>query len=481
MGNPRPIRSPGAAKAGVSLIELLVTTVVLLGVLLLIALPLSIGFSYLERMLARVDAQRAARRATEAITRELAEAMYVFDIAPGGSELAFVVPQSGAAPPSPAGVVRYWAALRDPSQTYKPYYQLVAPGRFADPPYHPHFLARTQVEDPWKRDDAWNDTDPIWGLVRATYFYPAGYVYPPSGATWPDSQPGYPWLQAVQLYPGGGDGRTTYYRENAIAITPSDPGYDLAELEFAPQRVSNETLAPRSNYSLYSARYPNWSGFAAPRWDTSSSAWVWDEVGVIEIYRANTLVYQTKVRASDGSVWVCGVTDPGDDPGEPGAYNTRLYPLRAGQPYAFGLDYDAGAVNFAFPAADTIAASGVSSYPLPTASALADAAVLDGSDSVSVNGTVYRRVEGLPGTNEYHIEGATLEFSPTNPPVGTIAASYQYRNNRAADLAVASYSTKKLVNVALSVSKEDRTARNTKNARQDFRVVARVEVRNTPD
>jgi hypothetical protein len=31
------------------------------------------------------------------------------------------------------------------------------------------------------------------------------------------------------------------------------------------------------------------------------------------------------------------------------------------------------------------------------------------------------------------------------------------------------------------VSKEDRTARNTKNARQDFRVVARVEVRNTPD
>jgi hypothetical protein len=64
---------------------------------------------------------------------------------------------------------------------------------------------------------------------------------------------------------------------------------------------------------------------------------------------------------------------------------------------------------------------------------------------------------------------------------GTITAHYEYRNNQDSDTALATYDTKKVITVSITVSKQDRTARSTREARQDFRQVARVTVRNTPD
>jgi hypothetical protein len=557
-------------------------------------------------MLARLDAQRAARQATEAITRELAEAMYVFDVTPG-SQLTILVARDqmgyrvgtatatqnsaavtgagtqwlGAALPGywfrlesdgpwyviasvdsdtritlttsyqetggsgsytirpPDAVVRYWLALRDPEQNlgpaggayqgapwgHKPYYELASgtTDRFVDPPYNPFYLARSEVEDPWKRNDPWNDTNPgfptdLWGLCRAAFFYPPSFSYDPGGAgwsPWPESQPGDPWLEGVRLYPDrtgssgqqAADQRKEYYRERAIAVTPTDPNYDVADLGFSPERISSESLAPRSasspkDYSVYAARYPLWSGFGGFAW-TGATTWTWSAVGGesagsgVRIYRAGVQnpdqpVYMTRVKADDGSVWVCGRKTQNpvtfNAPGDAGTYNTRWYPLawdQAGSswvqrnatshPYAFGIDYDTGTIKFAFPSDHVTATSNPAVYTL-------DGTVVPGSDRVTVNGTLYRRVEGLPDANEYRLDGSSLIFSAVSPPPASqMSAHYEWRNNLDTDLVSATYSTKQLITVALTVSKQDPAAHRARDARQDFRMVSRVKVRNTPE
>lgn len=588
-------------RAGVTLVEILVSTAVLAAVLSLVVLPLVLGFSFFHKTTARVDAQRATGRAMSAISQELSEAMYVFDVPPGGTQIAFVVPQAGASTPAPGKVVRFWQALRDPDldipKGHAPYYEhligpddqeiedrLVEPGD-ANPydpshPYYinPYYLVRSEIEDPWKRDDPWNNTDSVWGLVRATYFHSYQYEYPP-GSDPPlsprtETQPGYPWLEAVEQFPGGGEDRVTFYRERAVAITPADPSYDVPEVRFAPARISNETLAPGASryprdYAVYASRYTHWAGFAAPQWVGGALTWVpvagEDEGSGIRIYRGDVLglIYETKIDATDGSVWVCGTSDPGDDPGEAGTYNTRLYPYfrdPVGQPYAFGIDYDAGTVNFAFPATDNITADGLPtySYSLPTVVSAAAGVVVPGSDRVTVDGELYRRVDGVPSSaDEYRISGTTVEFYTLGPPgVGAaIRVQYKYRNNRDGtdittgtataangsptvtgsvtqwvgnvspgdrfrldadgvwyvilsvdsdiqitltqvyaeaggsgaytievppDMVIATYSTKRLIDVSLTVSKQDRTA-PVRGARQESRQSTRVEVRNIPE
>jgi hypothetical protein len=159
---------------------------------------------------------------------------------------------------------------------------------------------------------------------------------------------------------------------------------------------------------------------------------------------------------------------------------------------AFGINYDAGTISFAFPAVDAwiVAAAGAlpSSYDLAVLpggaiNGLADAALVPGSDHLTVDRVLYRRVDGMPKEGEYRIEGTKVYFDPDVPPSANAAirVEYKYRNNQDGDLVVAAYSTKKLITVSVTVSKQDPAARNTRNARQDFRVVSRVEVHNTPE
>jgi hypothetical protein len=73
-------------------------------------------------------------------------------------------------------------------------------------------------------------------------------------------------------------------------------------------------------------------------------------------------------------------------------------------------------------------------------------------------------------------------FNPTNPPAAglEIHAAYRYRNNPEAQLVVATYATKSIINIALTVSKRDIAARSLAASRQDVTLVAKVKIQNVP-
>jgi len=504
--------------SGFTLIEILVTVGLIAILLVLVGYPIIAGFAYMEKSVARADAQSAARLALDAMSRELAEAMYVFDVPIGGGFIAFLPAQSSglerAAPIAPApDAIRYWRALRDPSLPYAPFWQ-------GGSQWNPYYLARTMIRDPSYNADLWNGSpwvDPgnhNLGRVmpRATFWYADGYEGLPT------SQPGYPWLEAP------GDYQT--YRQLAVALTPSNPDYDIPVAGFSPARTPNETLIPWTgafprDYSRYRARYPLWQGFA--QWDPGASPAAFQSMGQVRVYLVEEyggkrqLAYRTGVDPASGAVTVGRVVDAADPSKDVPIYNVAAYPRRvvtnAGEAgFAFGIDCDRGEVRFDFPAQDQIAAaSSMYRYdlsdatlpaPPPTLSYVPDLdpdswrdsrRIVYGSASVWVEHgadiTYYKLVDPMPaadqiGRNRYAIDGLKIVFdsdSGEHPGDGDIIhVEYRYRNNPEDQLVVATYDTKAIINIALTVSKRDIAARTPKAARQEVTLAAKVRLKNVP-
>ena len=523
----------------------------------LVGYPLLTGFAYVEKGVARGDAQSAARLAMDAMARELAEAMYVFDPPVGDGFIAFLparswspAPADQKAPIEPgAKAVRYWCALRDPAKPYAPFYGFpiassvrssgtgtvtittyvhhgfnpgqsvtidgVTPasldggfviatvpsltsftynqpgadesgggGSVLPPPaINPYYLARTEISDPAKRDDPWNNSGEA--LTRATYW------------TWPTSQPGYPWLAA----PGDYDA----YRGLAVGLTPNSADYNV-QASFSPARVTEEALLPWTgafprDYSRYRARYPLWVAFAQWNPAAANPAQPFAPIGRIKVYTGSprTLTYQTVVDATTGKVWVTRVSDGGH------LYDISAYPQRQVSDsnqaeFAFGIDYDRGEVLFDFPPQATPTATTDDRtpprYSLTTATdfvptLMAGGVVVPGSTSVwitSADGaSTYYRLSNDPanvGSGQYAIDGATNEvvFSSTTPPAAglKIHIRYRYRNNPDNQLVVATYATKAIINIALTVSKRDIAGRTPAGQRQEVSLTDRVKLENVP-
>jgi prepilin-type N-terminal cleavage/methylation domain-containing protein len=589
---------------GFTLIEMLVTIGLIVLLLMLVGYPILTGFAYMAKGTARADAQSAARLGVDAMTRELAEAMYVFDPPPGGMFIAFLPTRGGlnrAAPITPeAYAIRYWRALRDPAAAYLPFYGIpiasavrsggtvtittnahhgfvagqwlvisgVTPSSFnggfqvttvpsptsftygqsgsaesggggtampqaAD--VNPFYLARSQIDDPNTDQDPWNDSGEA--LKRAVFWYPDSYQYP-SGETWPTSQMGYPWLEAVRLYPGSPIPRSAYdyYRERAVGLTPDNVDYDVPAAGFSPARITEEALVPWTSafprdYSRYRARYGSWAGFG--QWNPDTGQFTSMAQTTIKVYSGDprVLTYYTYVNGATGHVWVHRAADPDNpDPStDPAIYDTAAYPQRdVDDPnqaeFAFGIMYDRGEVWFDFPTEDVVTSAGPSQnrYTLPTVQACPGAVVVAGSTTLRVRGPgepytddngngqydagepytdvngngkwdpgpvanyeLYDKtplVEGDIGLSQYAVDGNDVVFKPNNGPTAgdEIHVRYRYRNNPEGQLVVATYATKSIINIALTVSKRDIAARSLGAARQDVTLVAKVKIQNMP-
>jgi type II secretory pathway pseudopilin PulG len=330
----RWVRAAAPAGAGFTLVEVMVTTALLVIVLgLLLYYPIMSSFSYFRSASARADAQSAARIALDAMARELTEAMYVQLDMYDSSMMAFVPPlrvdpgdpnSDIVMPPRPdwERAVRYWRALHDPTMNYSTGDHLSTGNTF--------YLARTAIgrlpgdpEDvlpPFVTDDLWNRWNDDWATELSNYSangkdnWAAINRMVHTDVDWRavsgsvarrnvTLQPGYPYLYVQYLSDLGQITQaeaTRMYRGSAVALTPNALDYDVTRLEFAPMAVSGEWLRPiqaggGEDPSVYRAQYPLWrQGTPSTGWTALAEglgvafpAWARDPFLLIDGYRYN--------------------------------------------------------------------------------------------------------------------------------------------------------------------------------------------------
>ncbi|HOF88955.1 MAG TPA: type II secretion system protein [Armatimonadota bacterium] len=84
-------RHPGRPyRRGFTLTEIIIAIAVLALVMALLGLPLLSAFGYVQKATARGEAQRAGLRAAQQLERELAVAMYIFELPPDGTWVSYV-------------------------------------------------------------------------------------------------------------------------------------------------------------------------------------------------------------------------------------------------------------------------------------------------------------------------------------------------------------------------------------------------------
>ncbi len=380
-------------RAGFTLVEVIVTTVLLVAVLaLLLYYPLTSSFSYFRSATARADAQGAARIALDAVARELTEAMYVQLDMYDNSMIAFMLPlrEDPDDPnseilmpprPDPTRAIRYWRALYDPTSNYNPGDQLGVGNTY--------FLARTVVPSPGETSDPWNRWDAGWAydqntraaggktnwaaISRVVHSDIDTYVQRRTTTL----QPGFPYLYMQYLQNEGGWGQAEaarLYRDYVVALTPNALGYDVSRLEFNPMAVSGEWLRPirpggEPDHSVYRSQYPLWRrGTPSTGWSALAETllvefptWARDPFLVIDGYRwdeaTGAAQEQVAIGMFDPDSRTMKVLDllalrAAEDPDAvPPVYDSYYYPVRdpAAEWMAFGVDWIEGAVRFDFP------------------------------------------------------------------------------------------------------------------------------------
>ncbi len=112
-GRPTVNCQQTTVNAGFTLVELLAAMAILAVAMGLIILPFMSAMDYLAKGRARSEAQQTARQVMATLTRDLSEAMEV-QLSPGDPSLvAFVPPVTGTFPLQPSNtIVRYWRILR---------------------------------------------------------------------------------------------------------------------------------------------------------------------------------------------------------------------------------------------------------------------------------------------------------------------------------------------------------------------------------
>ncbi len=407
----RRARAAAPAGAGFTLVEVLVTTALLVIVLgLLLYYPIMSSFSYFRSASARADAQSAARIALDAMARELTEAMYVQLDMYDSSMMAFIPPlrvdrddpnSDIVMPPRPdwERAVRFWRALHDPTANYSTGDHLTTGNTY--------YLARTVItrlpddaEDalgPFVTDDPWNRWNDDWAAELSGYGangkdnWAAINRMVHTDVDWRAAtgsvarrnvtlQPGYPYLYVQYLGDLGMVSRaeaTRLYRGAAVALTPNALDYDVTRLEFAPMAVSGEWLRPipaagSEDPSVYRAQYPLWrQGTPSTGWSALAESlevefpsWARDPFLLIDgyRYRGAGLVRQTAIGMFDPDSRTMKVLDLADlregvsPENAAWIYDTDQYYQASPRSLwrdvdwtGFGVDWTEGSVRFDFP------------------------------------------------------------------------------------------------------------------------------------
>jgi prepilin-type N-terminal cleavage/methylation domain-containing protein len=395
-------------QGGFTLAEVLVTLALLAIVMVLLVFPMFSGFAYVEQGVARGDAQAAGRAAMDAMARELAEAIYVFDIPPGGDMIAFVLPVAGdkrAAPPGPQvtstcsryeAPVRYWRVLtRYLAQVPWRASEVVArtaPQGEAHEDLEPQNGCCDPAEpyEDLNGNGVWDSGEPYDDLNGNDTYDSAGEPFtdvngnglwdsPMARAldtTWPD--PSYNAYYSLgdrntgMPRPSGLKAMDSRYSGGMTSLTPSELGFEVPVLNFRPEASEGETLQPvttrgREDYSVRSARWGAWQQFRQGR-DPDDPL---TDVGRIAIFRRPApnepyaLRYHTRVNPANGRVEIVehlGST-PADHSQDSLVFDTdKAQPLKRDpslEPYGFRIDRQAGQMLFwfpqpAYPAAETL-------------------------------------------------------------------------------------------------------------------------------
>lgn len=269
-------------RLGFTLTELLVTIVIFLVVAGLLAFPLLSAFGYIQKAMARHEAQQAASKAASQLAHELSTAMYIYDLPPDGSWVSFLLESNAASATNLIGMpmysanasatswntdlVRYgvvpdfpwiaagasataWTLLKPNylasssadnaiyTNYHQPYYTQAAAGV----PPNPFIVTRFQQSISW--DNAWSQAPK----------YSLNGCYPMDDST---------------LFPAGltRDLLWRNYRNHMIAITPLGESWDVPRFQVSPLRLTSESLVLQADAwgrtlpTVALARYPLWVG-----------------------------------------------------------------------------------------------------------------------------------------------------------------------------------------------------------------------------
>lgn len=276
-------------RPGFTFVELLVAMAVFALVAAMLAFPLLSALGYIEKASARQQAQVSANQAMKQMANELSTAMYVFDVPPDGSWVAFLCENSSASAQnlglpmnvgsSAINYVRYarildfpWAPIATGASLN---WRLINPDYLANSatdinvyshywlPYYnntgtascnPYILTRFAPTD-----------------ARATW---ANIWQQPAGASALDPNPFLSTLPAGLdgTYPMSGYSATNrtllwrQFQDDLGAITPVGQEWDIPVFQATPLRLVSESLVLQANaggYALPSVavgRYPMWCG-----------------------------------------------------------------------------------------------------------------------------------------------------------------------------------------------------------------------------
>jgi len=298
----------------------------------------------------------------------------------------------------------------------------------------------TQPLSPRRMDlDGDGDIEPVairyWRVIRDPG-QPSEGLYMLARTVVPD-----PWdtasdglAQAIsRTFPTYNAGSPRDYKDRVVALTPGGGDYNVSLADFSPTDIVSESLTPLQvgsdppDYSVYISQYPLW------------------QAG-----------YQVKVYDNSGAE----VTS-----------NLR-----------FTINPQMGAVSFARPITETITTDG---------SALAQCTFLDpddgntypgsqvipNSETVTVNGIPFTRVNEDPQGQQYQIDYAqgALQFDSGYANTD-IKIRYSWRNNADDDRVVVDYATKSALNIRLTLGKRDKVG----NKFQYFHVSSKVKLKNVP-
>jgi type II secretory pathway pseudopilin PulG len=511
-----------ANHAGFTLAEMLVTIVLLVLVMVLLVYPMFTGFAYVEQGVARADAQSSGRAAMDAMTRELAEAIYVYDIPPDGSTIAFTLPSAGekrAAPPSPQLTepapgtevpVRYWRVLtrlvpQVPWQASEVVARVEVVPQEGFPPAPASPLDTSWPDSAYTANYNLNDTD-------------LAHRRDTSGALPPNQKPMDP-----------------RYSGRMTSLTPNALGFEVPDLSFWPQPSEGETLQPalvqgEKDYSVYRARWGAWQQFL-PRRDPGDKEYdPLTDSGRILVYRRSgpdqqyLLKYHTRQERvwneTDQSFEIHTMivehpsTNPADHSNDLVMYDVRNHPLRdpaakrlevkrlwgldLESDYAFGIDMASGQLLFSFPQPDFPSEALSLSVPLQESEAVATlrakdpdgpggwnadplARIVPGSDTVwSADGQIFQRVAGTQplkrGQYSIDYEDCTVRTLASYAGAG-LRITYRWRNNKDDDLVRATYYTKSIITISLTTAKRFHLGRQ-RDRLEPYHTQAQVKVRN---
>ena len=239
---------------GFTLIEILVAITLLIILMGLVFLPILSAYGYVQKVRDSVELRQNTNTVVADIKNNLSKAVKVYDIAPDGSSITFVIEDNS----KNAILVRYMRSLSYPFDNSGTYARV----NFAD------------ISDPdFKLSDIYSPYAKAFS--RANPYMLGRYVNEVSGAFNSDGE----WVEFVTItrdinFPvnminDGSDPQSflsTKYASTLISMYPANIRYDVLNCTFTPMRVLNETLKMSKkntqaiDATFATAKYGGWAG-----------------------------------------------------------------------------------------------------------------------------------------------------------------------------------------------------------------------------